>query len=156
MKHVIYFQNNQKKKKADKPLRDHVRACIHAALAAEGMEEKCEISVTFVDNEEIREINKEQRNIDRHTDVLSFPFCEEEQWEINPDNGAILLGDIVLSLEQADLQAEEYGHSVEREVGFLTVHSVLHLLGYDHMEEEEEKEMRDRQREILEGMSLSR
>lgn len=156
MKHVIYFQNEQKKYRADKQLRDHIRACIAAALAYEDFDHKAEVSVTFVDNQGIREINREQRQIDRVTDVLSFPLSEGDELEINEDNGAALLGDIVLSLERAEEQAAEYGHSFAREVGFLTVHSVLHLLGYDHMTEDEEKEMRAHQRAILDGMGLTR
>ncbi|MBR4934694.1 MAG: rRNA maturation RNase YbeY [Anaerotignum sp.] len=121
------------------------------SLKYEEFDENCEISVSIVDNEEIRQINKQFRNIDRATDVLSFPmltFEEGEEAEVN-ENDEIILGDIIISLERAREQAEEYGHSLKREVAFLTAHSMLHLLGYDHMEPEEEAEMFRRQKEIL-------
>ena len=121
------------------------------SLKYEEFDENCEISVSIVDNEEIRQINKQFRNIDRATDVLSFPmltFEEGEEAEVN-ENDEIILGDIIISLERAREQAEEYGHSLKREVAFLTAHSMLHLLGYDHMEPEEEAEMFGRQKEIL-------
>lgn len=112
---------------------------------------ECEISVSIVTNEEIQKLNKEFRNIDRATDVLSFPqlsFEEEEVLDYN-ENDEVILGDIVISIDKAKEQAEEYGHSLEREIAFLTVHSMLHLMGYDHMETEEEIEMRQKQTEIL-------
>ena len=128
-----------------------------------GFETKVEISVMFTDNEEIRKLNNEHRGIDRATDVLSFPLIEydedgnilEEYMDFNP-SGEMVLGDIVISLERASEQAEEYGHSFEREVGFLTVHSMLHLLGYDHEIPEDEEEMFGYQTEILEEMGLKR
>ena len=132
-------------------LEDAVRKAAETALRYENFETECEISVSIVDNEEIRRINRQFRQIDRATDVLSFPmltFAEGEEPERNED-GEILLGDIILSLEQAAGQAAEYGHSLRREVAFLTAHSMLHLLGYDHMEPGEEAEMFRRQREIL-------
>lgn len=123
----------------------------------------CEISILLVDNEEIQKLNKIHRNIDRPTDVLSFPMFEyDENGEIDisecdfGENGEILLGDIVISLEKAMQQSKEYGHSFEREVGFLTAHSLLHLLGYDHMEKDEELEMFSLQEEILEQCGLDR
>lgn len=130
---------------------DAIRRAAEKSLQYEAFEEECEISVSIVDNAEIREINKQFRNIDRATDVLSFPmltFAEDEMAEVN-ENGEILLGDIIISLERAREQAEEYGHSLVREIAFLTAHSMLHLLGYDHMEPEEEAEMFRRQKEIL-------
>ena len=127
-------------------------------LKEEGIpDERVEISLSFVSMEEIHQLNKMYRQVDRPTDVLSFPMIEdfnEIDWEDEEEE--ILLGDVVICLEQAQKQAEEYGHSFEREVGFLTVHSMLHLLGFDHMTEEEEKEMFDYQREILEQMELTR
>ena len=124
---------------------------------------KFEISVMFVDDEEIQVLNKLHRNIDRSTDVLSFPMFEyDENGEIIEEysdfnkNGELLLGDIVISLEHAEAQAEEYGHTFLRELGFLTVHSMLHLFGYDHMTDEDEKEMFSYQKEILEEMGLKR
>lgn len=121
------------------------------SLKYEGFEETCEISVSIVDNEEIRQINKQFRNIDRATDVLSFPMLTFEEGEVaeRNENDEIILGDIIISLERAREQAEEYGHSLLREIAFLTAHSMLHLLGYDHMTPEEETEMFGRQKEIL-------
>lgn len=130
---------------------DAIQRAAEKSLAYEGFAPECEISVSIVDNAEIREINRQFRNIDRATDVLSFPmltFAEGEIAERN-ENGEILLGDIIISLERAREQAAEYGHSLLRELAFLTAHSMLHLLGYDHMEPEEEAEMFRRQREIL-------
>ena len=132
-------------------LEETIRKAVAESLKYEAFDENCEISVSIVDNEEIRQINKQFRNIDRATDVLSFPmltFAEGEEAEVN-ENDEIILGDIIISLERAREQAEEYGHSLKREIAFLTAHSMLHLLGYDHMEPEEEAEMFDRQKEIL-------
>lgn len=132
-------------------LEDAIRKAAAESLKYEAFDEDCEISVSIVDNEEIRQINKQFRNIDRATDVLSFPmltFAEGEEAEVN-ENDEIILGDIIISLERAREQAAEYGHSLKREIAFLTAHSMLHLLGYDHMEPEEEAEMFRRQKEIL-------
>ncbi|NCC15140.1 MAG: rRNA maturation RNase YbeY [Clostridia bacterium] len=128
------------------------------SLAYEGFEKPCEVSVSIVDNEEIRQINKQFRAIDRATDVLSFPLLTFEEGELVDCNekNEVLLGDIIISLERAREQAEEYGHSLKREIAFLTAHSMLHLLGYDHMDEEEEKEMFAKQREILNKAGIPR
>lgn len=134
-----------------KELEEAVKQAAAEALRYENFAGACEISVSIVDNEEIRQINRQFRNIDKATDVLSFPmltFQEGEQAERNED-GEILLGDIIISLERAREQAAEYGHSLKREIAFLTAHSMLHLLGYDHMTPEEEEEMFRRQKEIL-------
>ena len=120
-----------------------VKKAVRTSLEYEEFEQRCEISISIVTNEEIQKLNKEFRNIDKATDVLSFPqltFEEEEIADVN-ENDEIILGDIIISIEKAKEQAEEYGHSLEREVAFLTVHSMLHLMGYDHMEQEEEKEI---------------
>ena len=117
------------------------------------------MSVTFTDNAGIQEINREQRNIDAPTDVLSFPIMSDDDKAADTDrsNGAALLGDIVLNLERARAQAAEYGHSYTREVAFLTVHSVLHLLGYDHLTSEEaDRDMRARQDAVLGMMGIAR
>ncbi len=136
---------------------DVVRRAVNQALLEEGVDRLCEVSVSFVDEQEIHRLNLETRGVDRATDVLSFPMSEGEEFEINPENGAALLGDIVISLPRALAQAEEYGHSPEREVGFLTVHSVLHLLGYDHVDDEEgERYMRERQEHVLGALGLTR
>ena len=145
----IYFENVQTAEPVRYALQMLVRKSILATLAFEGKEGHSEVSVTFTDNEGIRAINREYRQIDAPTDVLSFPQFEEV-------GGTRMLGDIVLSLEKCRAQAEEFGHSFEREAAFLTVHSTLHLLGYDHVNgEEEEKDMRARQTAIVEGMGLS-
>ncbi len=129
---------------------------------------EAEISLLLTDNKEIREINKEFRNIDSATDVLSFPAIEyqepgdfsdlEEAVEeyFHPETGELLLGDIVISVEQAIKQAEEYGHSLVREMAFLTAHSMLHLMGYDHMEEDERSIMEAKQAEILDKLGIIR
>ena len=132
-----------------------VKSAIRAALENEKFPYDPLISVTFTDNEGIREKNREFRGIDAPTDVLSFPMYDFKNGE-KPLPGEICeLGDIVLSLERAAEQAEDFGHSYEREVAFLTVHSVLHLLGYDHVHsEEEELEMREHQRAIMRRLGL--
>lgn len=131
---------------------------IPESLYQEKMQAECEISVSFVEKEEIRQINHQFRHIDRETDVLSFPLLTFEEGEIAEKNekGEILLGDIIISLEKAQEQAIEYGHSLHREIAFLTAHSMLHLLGYDHMTEEEEKEMFQKQKKILEKAGFPR
>lgn len=124
---------------------------IGQTLEEEGFSASCEISLMIVDNQEIQEINRQFRRIDRATDVLSFPQLTFEEGEIpcRNEEGEILLGDIVISIEKAKEQAQAYGHSLQRELAFLTAHSMLHLLGYDHMEKEEEKIMFQKQEEIL-------
>ena len=152
----IYFDNHQDKLPLTYRLKMLVREAIEATLDYEQYGNPCEVSVTFVDNEEIREINRKFRNIDRATDVLSFPLFDEDGMDAHVEELDCMLGDIVLSLERAREQAAEFGHSFEREVAFLTVHSVLHLLGYDHeLSDEDDADMRRRQTEIVEKMGLS-
>ena len=129
----VVISNDQKAVKVPTGIRLLIRRCCHAVLELEHFEGSAEVSVRFVDNEQIRELNKEYRNIDRETDVLSFPLGENGVYDINHDTGAKLLGDIVISMEKAMEQAELYNHPLQREIGFLTVHSMLHLLGYDHV-----------------------
>ena len=129
---------------------------ISEALRYEGVNDNTEVSVTIVDNEEIRKINNKFRNIDRETDVLSFPLIDFDNESLPEDGSKIYLGDIIISIERAKEQAKEYGHSLDREIGFLTAHSMLHLLGYDHMVPEEEKEMFAKQEEILNNLGLRR
>ena len=155
----IYFENMQDKHLVNYALKILVRDAIEATLAYENVTADCEVSVTFADNEGIRAINREYRQIDAPTDVLSFPLFDYEGESEAPaiDEISNMLGDIVISLERAQQQADEFGHSFEREVAFLTVHSMLHLLGYDHVNsDEEEEEMRRRQREILESIGQVR
>lgn len=159
----VSIRNNQKKFKVTKEMRDLVRNAVKESLVYMEFPLKSEISVMFTDDEEIHRLNKEHRGVDRATDVLSFPLFEydengdiiEDELDFNP-NGEMFLGDIVISLETAARQAEEYGHSFEREIGFLTVHSMLHLFGFDHMTQEDEDEMFVCQREILKEMGLER
>lgn len=159
MKHYIHFTNEQDKENVTAELRCLVKAAVYAALAYEDFEAPAEVSVTFTDNDGIREINLEHRDIDSATDVLSFPMLEEGDCtcDVNRGTGAVLLGDIVISLERAREQASEFGHSYTREIAFLTVHSVLHLLGYDHVEsEDDDRMMRAKQNAVLEYMGITR
>ncbi len=152
-KHKIYITNDQKKLPFPPALRQLVRQAVREALAREEFDAPAEVSVTLVDNEAIHALNREYRKVDRPTDVLSFPMFDEDF----EDGERVVLGDIVLSLEKAASQAEEYGHSLEREVAFLVVHSVLHLLGYDHEEgRAAESEMFARQEAVLSAMGLAR
>ena len=155
VKTKIYF-TNESGEKIRRSLKSLIRKAVSASLEYESFFNDCEVSVTFTDNEGIRALNKEYRDIDKETDVLSFPLTDFEGGEEPPtDEPSPVLGDIVISLEKARAQAEEFGHSFEREVAFLCVHSMLHLLGYDHVNsEEEDAEMRRRQSEILEKMGL--
>ena len=128
----VYITNKQKAVKIPSGLRLLIRKCCHAVLEMEEFGRPAEVSVTFVDNDEIRALNREFRQKDAPTDVLSFPMGENGRYDLNEDTGAYVLGAVVLSVEKAVEQADLYGHSLSREVAFLTVHSMLHLLGYDH------------------------
>lgn len=153
----VVIDNKQKKVKIPSGIRLLVRKCCHAVLSVEKMVGKYEVSVSFVDDEEIQKLNLEYRGKDASTDVLSFPLGENGVYDINPESGAMCLGDIVISMETAARQAESFGHSLRREVGFLTVHSMLHLLGYDHEESKlEEVRMREKEEEVLGMLGLSR
>ncbi len=134
-----------------------IKKCIHATLAAERISVPCEINVLVTDDAGIQIINRESRNLDKPTDVLSFPMFSLEagsppaDWDDyqDPDTGLVPLGDMCISLERAKQQAAEFGHSVRREVGYLTIHSILHLLGYDHLDEgPQKKQMRAREEAI--------
>ena len=134
-----------------------ISKCIEATLDSEGIRVPCEINVLVTNDNGIHAINKASRNIDRPTDVLSFPMFQLEagnppaDWEdyLDPETGLCPLGDMCISLERATAQAKEFGHSVKREVGYLTIHSMLHLLGYDHLDEgEQKKQMRAREEAI--------
>lgn len=152
MKLTVYIENEQDKLGFTKEYERLIKKAIKTALLYEGFKRACEVSVTITDDENIHIMNREHRGIDRPTDVLSFPMFDEDF-----GNEAAVLGDIVISLERASAQAAEYGHSIEREVAFLTVHSVLHLLGYDHEEgKAAESEMFAKQEEILAKMHLTR
>ena len=145
-----------------------VRIVCEAVLDEEKCPYEVQVNVVLTDNEGIREMNRECRKIDRETDVLSFPnvdFEREGVFEIDedreadyfdPDSGELILGDIMISVDKVKEQAENYGHSLRREFAFLVAHSMLHLLGYDHMEEEEAKVMEAKQRDVLEGLGITR
>ncbi len=152
---MIYFMNDTDTRISYK-LKMLVRRAVTESLEYEGFFNDAEVSVTFTDNDGIRALNSEYRGIDKETDVLSFPLTDFEGGEEPPaDEATVMLGDIVVSLDKAKAQAEEFGHSFEREVAFLCVHSMLHLLGYDHVNsDEEDAEMRRRQSEILVKMGL--
>lgn len=156
MKIYIDYNNEQDKLTPPEDIERLIEQCTAAALAEENIGDDAEVSVTLVDNARIREMNAEFREIDRETDVLSFPLGDEEGFEVDPDADAILLGDIVISLEKAKSQAEEYGHSFRREVAFLITHSLFHLLGYDHTTEDEEKEMFAKQEKVLQQLGITR
>jgi len=166
---MILTDNRQNKIEITDELEKVVKEVVEYTLKEEKVELEYEVSIIFVDNEEIRTINKEFRNIDRETDVLSFPMLEYPKNKAYKDvylnfdfddsyfdEGKLILGDMALSLEKAKEQSIEYGHSFLREVSYLTVHSMLHLLGYDHMEEEEKAIMRVREEEILKAFNLIR
>lgn len=166
---MIYVDNRQSKINVDDNIIKGLEDTILFALKEEEVLVNCEISLVFVDNEEIKEINNENRGIDRATDVLSFPMLDYPEGKVYKDcyrnkkfdetfmdGDELVLGDIVLSLEKTEEQAEEYNHSFQREASYLVVHSVLHLLGYDHMEEDEKKVMRMREEEILGKLNIKR
>lgn len=164
MKHQIslVFQGNAVKKIL---LGRHLRKCIRAALDAEGVNAACEINVMVADDATIRAINRQTREIDQPTDVLSFPmfeytpgaFPEDVSADLDPETGLLPLGDMVISLERCRAQAADYGHSLKRELGYLAIHSTLHLLGYDHVDEGPMKrQMRAREEKILADLVLPR
>ena len=147
------------------PIAANIKTCINAVLKQEGVPVKCEINVLVTDDKWIQTINRTARNIDKPTDVLSFPMFELAPGELpgdwtpfqDPDTGLVPLGDMCISLERAVAQAQEFGHTTRREVGYLTIHSMLHLLGYDHLDEGPQKrQMRAREEAIaseIPGMS---
>ncbi len=153
----VYVKNNQTEVKVPVGIRMLIRRCCQAVLTEENFGEPAEVSVSFVSNDEIKKLNKIYREKDAVTDVLSFPLGENGEYDKNHDTGALMLGDIVISLDTAVKQAQMYGHSLEREIGFLTVHSMLHLLGYDHEKNTlEERKMREKEEVILDNIGISR
>ena len=157
LKVSVAITNQQKKIKILPGTRMLLRKCCIASLATEGMEGSYEVSISLVDDETIHQYNLQFRNKDKSTDVLSFPLGESGVYDVNPDTGRFLLGDIVISMETAIRQAESFGHTVDRELAFLTVHSMLHLLGYDHENGGlEEARMREKEEAILTSLGLAR
>ena len=153
----VIISNEQNDFRIPTGVRMLVRRCCTAVLVQENFADPAEVSVTFVDDDEIHRLNKEYRNIDRSTDVLSFPLGENGVYDTNLDTGAKMLGDIVISIPHALDQADRYGHSLQREIGFLTVHSMLHLLGYDHVNGGiESVRMREKEEAVLTQMGLKR
>lgn len=151
----VIIHNNQKEVKIPTGLRMLVRRCCNAVLRLEEFDSPAEISVTFVDNKQIHELNKQYRQKDAPTDVLSFPMGENGVYDINHDTGAKILGDIVLSMEKAVEQADRFDHSLDREVGYLTAHSVLHLLGYDHEKGGIDRvRMREKEEQVMTQLGL--
>lgn len=166
---MIYVDNRQDILDVKEEFVDKLKNVIEFALKEEQVNIQCEVSLVLVNNSEIKEINKDTRGIDKETDVLSFPMLEYENKKVfkemyldykflpsDFDGEELVLGDIVLSLEKAMEQSKEYNHSYEREAAYLVVHSVLHLLGYDHMEDEDKKIMRNREEEILNKLDITR
>ena len=157
MKHEVYI-SREKAGLGHRNAAALIKKSIIKALCAENIDVPCIVSVMLTDDEGIHDINREFRGVDRPTDVLSFPLNELEPGsfdaeicETDPESGAVMLGDMMISLERCAAQGEEFGHGFEREICYLTVHSVLHLLGYDHIDEGEMKaQMRSREKEIME------
>lgn len=150
----VIISNKQKDVEIPTGVRMLVRRCCHAVLELENFEGYAEISVTFVNNEQIRELNNHYRNKDSATDVLSFPMGENGKYDTDLETGAQILGDVVISMEKVVEQAERFGHSLQREIGYLTAHSVLHLLGYDHMTNLEKVHMREKEELVMNQLGL--
>lgn len=160
---TVRFDDRQDKLAVTPDLRKTLRRVCRQVLKNEGKQGRYEVSISFVDDAQIRELNRDFRDKDAATDVLSFPLSEDFiTFDADPDTGALQLGDVVLSLEHAAAQAEEYGHSFERETAYLTAHSMLHLLGYDHVEnapvppERFGPAMREKEEAALTALGLTR
>ena len=153
----VYIKNSQSEVKVPVVIRLLIRRCCQAVLITENFKRDTEVSVSFINNKEIRNLNRIYRDKDKSTDVLSFPLGENGNYDTNAETGYVMLGDIVISLETAFKQADNFGHSLEREIGFLTVHSMLHLLGYDHETSTlEARIMREKEEAVLEKLGISR
>ena len=153
----VIISDEQKEIDVPRGIRLLIRRCCTAVLQEDHFGDDAEVSVCFVDNQRIHELNKAYRNVDRETDVLSFPLGENGVYDTNMNTGAKLLGDIVISVPKAMEQAKAYNHSLQREIGFLTVHSMLHLLGYDHENGGiEQVHMREKEEEVLTKIGLKR
>lgn len=153
----VIISNDQKQVAIPKGIRLLIRRCCNAVLQEEQFGSSAEVSVRFVDPKTIRELNAQYRNVDSETDVLSFPLGENGEYDKNLDTDALLLGDIVINVARAMEQADMYNHSLQREIGFLTVHSMLHLLGYDHENGGlEQSRMRSKEETVLTKIGLKR
>lgn len=165
---MLVFIENETNRSLPFPVEETVQLVCEAVLEEEGCPYEAQVNLVLTDNGGIRELNRECRGIDRETDVLSFPnvdFVEEGVFHIDedseadyfdPETGELLLGDIMISLDKVYEQAEEYGHSVRRELAFLVAHSMLHLCGYDHMEDADRERMEQKQEKILTGLGITR
>lgn len=157
IKTKVVITDKQKNIKLPSGIRLLIRRACNAVLITEHFNDSAEVYVSIVNDDEIKKLNTEYRNIESSTDVLSFPLGENGVYDTNPENGAKMLGDIVISIEHAVKQAESYGHSLQREVAFLTVHSMLHLLGYDHVNGGlEEMKMREKEELVLAKLGVVR
>lgn len=146
----VNINNKQKEVKIPTGLRMIIRRCCNAVLKIEEFKGDVDVSVSLVNNQEIKELNKKYRNKDSATDVLSFSTVEDGKYTIDPSNDSIILGDVVISVERAQEQAEKYGHSLQREISYLTAHAMLHLLGYDHENGGLEKiRMREKEERVI-------
>lgn len=153
----VIITDKQSNLKLPSGLRLLIRRACNAVLVTEEFGDAAEVNVTLVDDEQIKFLNTQHRNIEAATDVLSFPLGEDGIYDTNPENGLKMLGDIVISVERAVKQAESYGHSVQREIAFLTVHSMLHLLGYDHVNGGiEQMRMREKEELVLARLGVLR
>ena len=153
----VNIENKQKAVRIPTGMRLLMRRCCHAVLKMENFEGNAEVDISIVDNNQIRVINNEQRKIDAVTDVLSFPLGENGVYDKNPATNAYMLGDIVISVQRAAEQAEQFEHSLQREVGYLTTHSMLHLLGYDHVNGGlEAVRMREKEEKVMTLLGLPR
>ncbi|NMW84212.1 rRNA maturation RNase YbeY [Peptoniphilus sp. AGMB00490] len=146
----VYYDNRQEDIEITEETKNLIKKSIAAVLKIEKLDENVEVSVSFVGDEEIRKLNRDYRGVDKSTDVLSFPMDDE----FILDNR--ILGDVIINTKRVMEQAEELGNSNERELSYLTVHSILHLLGYDHMEDEDKKEMREREKLAMMELSIYR
>ena len=159
----ILVENSQELITIDNKFEKMIESAVEFALKEEGFQNNIELNFYFVKNETIKEINKQQRNIDKVTDVLSFPMTDTlrgkligEEWDKNPETGCLILGDIIISTQRAMEQAADYGHSLQREIMFLVTHGLYHILGYDHMTEADEAEMMEKQEKVLSMMGILR
>ena len=146
----VYYDDRQDDIKITEEIKNLIEKSIAAVLKVENLDENVEVSVSFVGDEEIRDLNRDYRGVDKSTDVLSFPMDYEFIIVSR------ILGDVIINTRRVMEQAEELGHSEERELSYLTVHSILHLLGYDHMEDEDKKEMREREKLAMKELSIYR
>ena len=146
----VFINDRQELIEIDESMNEIILKVVEEALNVEGIGLNYEVSVSFVDNVEIKELNKEYRGIDRETDVLSFPMDEDFPMPVP------MLGDIIISTDKAVEQAKEFNHSIEREIGYLTAHSMFHLMGYDHMEDDEKRIMRGKEDKVMDNLGITR